>query len=204
MSHCRHAGLTALVLAIAAASGPAIGDDCKARFVKVMTDRSQAGASRSHFTTVTSGQKPMVSINHKAANGDWMTEMVEPAGIPWSLGVGTVLYASTDKGRSWTKVRDMTDPGHDPEAVRRDVADAVAAATNVVCGTEELGGARHEKLEADVAYPKMGMTVRQALWVHADTRRVMKSWQRLRMGGTETEITETLEHLPELMLPRPQ
>jgi hypothetical protein len=204
MSQIRHAGLIVLVLGIAAASGTAIADDCKAAFVKVMTDRGQAGASRSHFTTVTPGQKPMINITHKAPNGDWMTEMVEPAGIPWSLGVGTVLYASTDKGRSWKKVRDMTEPGHDPEAVRRDVADAVAAATNVVCGAEDLGGARHEKLEADVVYPKMGMAVRQALWVHPETRRVMKSWQRLRMGGTETELTELIEHLTELTLPRPQ
>ncbi len=196
-------GVVTLLLAAATTNGPAKADPCIASFVKVMTDQSPKGAIRSRSTTTLPGQKPMISINHQSANGDWMTEVVEPAGMPWSLTIGKVMYSSSDKGKTWRKVRELNDAGHDPSTVQKEQREAADTAANVVCGFEAVDQKRLEKIEGDVSYPKMNMTARLAYWIEPETRRVVRSWQRLSVGGGVTEIASSIEYVADLTLPRP-
>ena len=184
-------------------AAPARADACREAFMTVKTDNRPAGATRSRSLSLTNGKNPTTSLHLSNGAGDWMTQSIDPPNLPWSLEVGKVLYASSDKGKTWTKVREMTDAGHDPEAVRRQVAEAAAAATNLVCGIEEIDGLRHETMTADIAYPQMAMTTRETLWIHPDTRRVVKSHMLMRAHGMEVATTQFVEHLPALTLPKP-
>lgn len=181
----------------------ATADPCREAFMKVKTDSKPKGPIRSRSISLTNGKNPSTSMHLSNGAGDWMTHPTAPSVGPWSLEVGKVLYVSSDQGKTWTKARDMNDPGHDPEVVRKEVADAAAAATNLTCGTDEMDGLRHETFEADIVYPKMNMTTREKLWLHPETRRVVKSHMIMRMSGMEVETTQFTEYLPELTLPKP-
>ncbi len=181
----------------------ATADPCRVAFMKVKTDIKPASATRSRIVSLTNGKNPSTAMHLNNGSGDWMSYPTDPPNGPWSLQVGKVLYVSSDQGKTWTKARDMNDPGHDPDVVRKEVADAAAAAENLTCGTDEMDGLRHETFEADVNYPKMNMKAREKLWLHPETRRVVKSRIIMRMSGMEVETTQFTEYLPELGLPKP-
>jgi hypothetical protein len=189
------------LLAFSAQSARA--DACRDAFMKVKTISKPAMASKSRIISLTQGQQPNTTHHFSNGAGDWMTQGVNQPNTPWSLEVGKVLYSSSDRGKTWKKERDMNDAGHDPEAVRKQVADASAAATNLICGSEEMDGLRHETFEADIAFPQMNMTTREKLWLHPETGRVVKAHTIMRTGGMEITTTQFIEYLSELTLPKP-
>ena len=201
----RHPARLASVCAVTmlAALGGAKADACRETFVKALINPPQKGAHKSHISTVAAGQKPMLNIHYGAANGDWMSEMIDPPTMPWSLAVGKVLYASYDKGKSWKKMRDLNDPGHSPDAARKQAEETASTVANAVCDAEEIDGRPHDRIAADLAYPGMNATVRQTLWLDRETRKVRRAHQIIRASGFETVMTENIEYLKELTLPKP-
>lgn len=189
---------TALLLPV-----PVSADLCRESFVKAMSRPLDGQASKSILTTVTSGEKPMINLHFSNGSGDWMSQVLDPPSIPWSLQIDSVLYASSDKGTSWKRVREMNDPEHKPEVILKQQEEAARAARNLTCGFEDIDGIRHEKFEADLVYPQMNMATRQTLWVHPDLRRTTKAHSIMRMPGMETAVTQIIEYLPGLILPKP-
>jgi hypothetical protein len=181
----------------------AVADPCRESLVREMSRPMKGQASKSTITTVTSGQKPMINYHFSNGSGDWLTQVIDPPGMPWSLAVGDVLYASSDKGKTWKKVRELNDPGHDPEVVLKQQADVARSAQNIACGFEEIDGVRLEKFEGDLVYPQMNMTTRQTLWIHPATRQAVKTFSVMRMSGMETAVTQSIEYLSDLTLPKP-
>jgi hypothetical protein len=157
---------------------------------------------KSHNTSKITGQKPFINTNvYDPATGNWLSEMIEPASMPWSMVIGKAMYASSDQGKSWKKIRD-TDEQHSPEAVRKAIEDNMKTAKNAKCGFEDLDGIRHETLEAE--YTAQGnIAVQDKHWIHPETRRTVKSWSLMKQAGFETETTQVIEYLESYTFPTP-
>lgn len=196
--------LPALMLGITVFSAQATpADQCREAVINIMTSREAKGPSKSRGISVVGNQKPMISYHLNNGSGDWMTQVVEPSTMPWSLAVGNIMYTSSDNGKSWKRVRELNDPGHDPREVQRQRDATVRASRNHACGFEDIDGVRHQKLEADLAYIEMNMTTRETLWLHPETRRVVKSHIVMRTPGMETSVTQFIEYMSEIILPDP-
>lgn len=195
--------LACLAAMSAASVQPALADVCRDAFMKTKTASKPPMASKSRIISVIKGQPPSTVHHFSNGTGDWMTQSIDPPNGLWSLDVSKVQYASSDKGKTWKRVRESTDAGHDPEVVRKQVADAAAAATNLSCGTEVIDGLSHQTFEAEIAYPQMNMTTRETLWLNPETGRVVKAHTIMRASGMEVTTTEFIEYLSELALPKP-
>lgn len=181
----------------------AIADTCLEAFVQAWTKpRPSTGFVKIHITSQIAGQKPTSNYNiSDLATGDWLTQMIDPPNMPWSMAMGKAMYVSNDKGKSWKKVRDLEE-GHSPEAVRRQVAENMKSAKNAKCGTEEINGLPHETVEAE--YIAQGnILMKDKSWLHPKTKGIVKSESLMRQGKFEIKNIQVVVYLTEFNFPKP-
>lgn len=195
----RRAIITILALGCA---GPALAETCEETFVRVFTDRAPKGPIKIHITQQMKGAKPTRNINYQTGTGDWMTEMVDPANMPWTLVTGDVMYVSSDKGQSWKKLR-AVDTAQNTQGMLDDMKAAANAARNVTCGQEEVDGVAYTTVQADYALPKLKSEHTDKFWINAETGWLAKSETLTRMSGIEVTATQVIEKAPGLTLPTP-
>lgn len=181
---------------------PAMGETCHEKFVRIYTDRNVKGPTKNLIVQEIKGAKPTRNYNYMDGTGDWMTEMIEPSNMPWSMVRGQVMYASYDKGKSWKKIRTL-DSGHDPEAVAKQLKAAADTAKNAACATEELDGVMYETIEADYEQPAFKSSYHDKFWVNPETGWIAKSTTLTKQAGFESFSTQVIEKAPGLKLPVP-
>jgi len=180
----------------------ALADACKEKFIELMTDRTTKEPTRIFITQEIKGGAKTVNWNYQDGKGNWMTEMVEPANAQWSMGLNNVLYTSTDKGETWTRVRDMEEQN---DAHQKSLDERAATVENAVCGEEELDGVMHQTVEAD--YKMLGSfeaDIHDKFWVNPDDGYVPKLETTMTSTTFESFLVQLLEPAPDLVFPTPE
>lgn len=186
----------------AACAGPALAETCEETFVRVFTDRAPKGPIRIDATQEVKGAKPSRNITYQTGTGDWMTEMVDPPGMPWTLVAKDVMYMSTDRGKSWKKLRTV-DSAQNMEASLDALKAAAKDATGIACGREEMDGIAYDTIQADYVMAQYNSAHTDKYWIDPGTGWVRKLVTRTRMSGYETTATQLVEKAPGLKLPAP-
>ncbi len=188
------------VPAFLAFCGPAMADSCKEEFIELMTNRTTTEPTRIHVVQDIRGAAKTVNLNYQDGKGNWRTEMLEPENAPWSMGIGNVLYTSSDKGKSWQKVREMDDANAAHDAT---MADRVSTVSNVQCGEEELDGVIHRTVEAD--YKMAGSfeaDIHDKFWMNPETGYVPRLETTMKSASFESFLIQNLEPAPDLTFPQ--
>ncbi len=195
--------LFALVFVTCTASANA--NACKDRFVELLVNGNQKmGPVRIHITQEIVGGKTSLNYHHSDGDGNGMTEMIDPAGDPWSLFLGDKMYMSNDKGKSWKFLSSF-----DAEKSRADTKSALtkdaATSDEIACGDEELNGTSHEVVEGKyVSSAVSGASIHQKFWVNRETGWIVKSFSHIKSGSFESNTTQVIELAPNLTLPKPE
>ncbi len=193
-----------LVAAIVLFTGTqsAIAEDCKEKFIRLMSDRTAKAPTKIHIVQEIKGGAKTVNWNYQDGKGNWLTEMVEPANSSWSMGLDNVLYTSSDKGKTWTKVRDMGDQNAEHQ---KSLDERAATVENAVCGTAEIEGVMHETVEAD--YKMQGAfnaDIHDKFWVNAETGYTPRLETTMKSSAFESFIVQKLEPAPDFVMPKPK
>ncbi len=167
-----------------------------------MTDRAAKEPTKIMVTQQIKGGAKTVNWNHQDGKGNWLTEMIEPANAQWSMGLNNVLYTSTDKGETWTKVRDMGDQNSAHENALKERS---ATVKNAKCDKADLDGVVHETVEAEYkmlgAFEAVGY---DKFWVNPATGYVPRLETIMKSTAFESFVEQVLEPAPKLVLPTPE
>lgn len=194
----------AAALLCTAASGPAFAESCQDKFVRLMVNGNDSYPVKIRIVQEIKGGMKSVNDFLSLGVGHWMTVMVDPATMPWSLTYNNTMYQSSDKGQSWQKLRPM-DSAAIEEKGRKDRAENAKTVHNAACGEAELGGKMHDTVEAGFETLQNFKTRNHyKYWVSRETGKVVKATYSMKGKGFESFSTQTIEPAPGLSLPTPQ
>ena len=195
--------LVAFAFTSCALASPAWAETCQEKFMRILVERNEPGPVKAHVTQKIKGGMASKNWNYQDGAGNWMTESIEPANLPWTLVQGDTMYTSNDKGKSWKKVRTL-DAAHDPAATKKLLQDRAKTVRDAKCGSEELNGTDHEVVEA--TYDMLGnfnAEVRDKYWVHPETGYIPKLETTMKTKTFESYTLQLVEPSPDLQLPKP-
>lgn len=181
---------------------PASADACSEKFVKLFTDSSDKGPVTIHVTQENKGGMTTKNYSHQLSADHWMTEMIEPADMPWTLVYKKSMYMSADRGKSWTKVRAAA-AAQSPEAGAETLKRMAKTVVNAACATDTIDGVTYDTVEADYESLNITAEYHSKYWVHPDTGRIVKSVTVTHVTGQETTATQLISEAPDLKLPTP-
>jgi hypothetical protein len=201
----------AFAAAIFALCLPASAETCREKFMRVMVGRNEPAPGvkpedhpmKIRVITEIKGQKPMTNWHYSIGKGHWMTEMIDPPNLPSSLVYDNVMFYSTDKGKTWKKIRNIEKESKLVDHKKR-LRDAAASAKNEVCGEELLDGVKHETVAADYVYADMDAKFHETFWVNPATGWVTKARLHTVQPGFESVTTQFPQKAPGLTLPTPK
>lgn len=179
---------------------PVSAETCRETFVRLLTDKAEKGPVKIYVTQEIKGGPTTKNYNYQAEPGHWMTEMIEPADMMWSLVYDNAMYTSTDKGKTWTKVRTM-DSSENEASTENTMAEAAKTVANESCGEEEIDGVMHQTVEADYEIPAYQTKHHQKYWVHPETGWISKAVTETSQQGFASVSTQVIEKAPDLELP---
>lgn len=191
----------AAALLASATAFPASAETCREHFVRLLVEGNGDGAVKIHVTQEIKGAPASQNWFYQQQPGHWMTEVIEPAGQPWVLTHDDVMYTSSDKGESWSKIRDLDS---DPDAARAQIEENAQTARNEVCGNEELDGVAYDTVEADYdSLQGFKSENHHKYWVHPETGFIARAFYHLKSENFESMTTQLIEAAPDLDLPTP-
>ncbi len=195
--------LLATACALALGTQPAAADACLERFVRILTDVSEKGPVKIRVTQQYKGAPATENVHYGLSSAHWMTQMVKPANAPWSLGYRGALYTSSNKGKTWKKVRALPTPT--PEERLKALMKNARTARNARCGTEMLDGAPHDTVEGDYTFQgNMKIEYHHKYWITPETGFIRKAVYSFRARAISGHITQLIEKAPGLALPTPE
>jgi hypothetical protein len=178
-------------------------DACEERFVRLLLDGNGNGPVKIHVTQEIKGAPVTENWFYQVSPGHWMTEMVTPADQPWVLTYDDAMYTSSDKGGTWTKLRDL-DSDANADSAKANMMENAETARNAACGTEELDGVAYETVQADYdTLQNFKSENHHKYWVHPDTGFIAKAVYELKAENFESMTTQLIEAAPDLVLPTP-
>lgn len=189
-------------LLLLASTGTALADACTEKFVKLFADRSEKGPTKSHITQAIKGGMTSKNWHYYNGTGHWMTEMIEPADMQWTLVHGNVMYTSSDKGKSWQKVRTLDSAQNEADTLKG-LQETAATVKNAACGTDEIDGVAHDTVEADYSNAKFKTEHHDKYWVNPETGWISKSETSTKQANFESFVTQIIEKAPDQKLPTP-
>lgn len=180
----------------------AAAETCQEKFIRLFTDRNGKGPVKIHVTQEVKGGPTTKNYNYQTGTGDWMSEMIEPATMQWTLVRGDVMYSSSDQGKSWKKIREME--AAQQGSANNGLSETAKTVTNAACGNEDLNGAKHDTVEADYAMPQMGTKYHEKFWVNPANGWISKSTLKTEHPSFQSFVTQLMEPAPDLKLPDPK
>ncbi len=195
--------IAAALLLLSASATPGLAESCQDRFVRLMMDGNGNQPVKINVTQEIKGAPASRNIFYRLSPDHWMTEMVEPAGMPWTLEYANVMYTSADGGKTWTKVREM-DSQRDDEAARAAREENAKTVRNAVCGEEAIDGVMHDVVEADYdTLQNFKIENHFKYWIARDNGFIAKMVYVMKGQGFESRSTQIIEPAPDLTLPMP-
>ncbi len=195
--------LSVLVLFALTTGSPAWAETCQEKFMRILVERNELGPVKIHVTQKIKGGMASKNWNYQDGAGNWMSEGIEPANLPWTLVQGDTMYSSTDKGKSWKKVRTL-DAAHDPTATEKLLRERAKTTRQAQCSTEDLNGVPHEVVQA--TYDMLGQfnaEVSDKYWVHPETGYIPQLETVMKTKTFESYTLQRVEPTPDLQLPKP-
>ncbi len=197
------APLIAAAIVLALGARPAAADECLDRFVKILTDVSEKGPVKIRVTRQYKGIPSTENMHFSLNAGHWMSAMIRPANAPWSLGYKGALYTSTDKGKTWKKVREMQAQG--PQERLKALRENAKTARNARCGQATLDGAPHDTVEGDYTHQQGTETeYHNKYWIRRDTGFIRKAIYTFKSPTITGRTIQLIEKAPGLTLPKPE
>ncbi|MGI9352916.1 MAG: hypothetical protein ACR2O3_15240 [Rhizobiaceae bacterium] len=180
-----------------------LANECHDRFVDLLINGNEKGPVTIQVTQEVKGAPVSKSVFYQAVTGHWMTEMVEPENQDWVLTYNDTMYTSSDKGKSWNKIRTL-DSANNEEVSRKNLVENSATARNAVCGQEEIDGIQHETVEADYDTLQNFRTENHfKYWINPETGWITKATYLVKGQGFESFTTQFPVPAPDLELPMP-
>lgn len=184
-------------------SSTAQAETCLDTFKMLLEKGNGDGPVKIHVTQEIVGGMTSTNYFYQAAPGHWMSEMIEPANMQWTLTYDNVMYSSADKGKSWTKVRDM-DSAANAKAAKEQMQANLKTARDASCGEEELDGVLHETVEGHYSATGGFKTENQnKYWVNPQTGFIRKAFYHMKADNFESKTTQMIETANILDLPKP-
>lgn len=197
--------LSIFTLIFVSCTSSAHADICQNRFAELLVNGNQRmGPVRIHITQEIIGGKTSLNYHHSDGEGNGMTQMIDPAGDPWSLFLGDKMYRSDDEGTNWNYIN-----SYDAKKSRVDVKLALkndaASATGFSCSEDEFNGTSHEIVEGNyVSTMIAGAAIYDKFWVSLQTGWIVKSYRHIKSDSFESNTTQVIELAPKLILPKPE
>jgi hypothetical protein len=190
----------AALLALTAAT-PLAAETCTEKFQRILVERNPPRAVK--ITHKVKGAPATRNINWQAGPRPLDDGNARARHDAWTLVAGGVMYTSSDKGKTWNKVRTM-DSGANADQYRRILEAAAATVKDAACGSEEIDGVPHETIEASYAIPAYKTEHLDKYWIDPKTGRIPRLESITRMSGFESTTTQVIEKAPGLALPKPE
>lgn len=179
-------------------------DACLERFKTLLEGNSPDTPVKIHITQEVSGAPATKNWFYGDGQGNWMTEMIEPETMQWTLFRSDSMYSSTDKGSTWSFVREMNSDGS-KKAAEEMLEKHRASATNTICGSEEVDGTTYETVSGEYTSAALqGAAVEQKYWVEPATDWIARSYTNSRTSAFEMKVTQVLEVQSSVDLPNPE
>ena len=179
-------------------------DTCRERFIAILTDGNERGPVKIHVTQEIKGGQTSTNYFYQQEPGHWLTEMIEPVNQDWAMTYQNTMFTSSDKGKTWKKLRTL-DSGHDREKVRKDQVENAATTRDEVCGSEELDGVVHDTVQATYdTLQNYKSEQRHKYWVNPENGWISKAIYHSKSAGFESKTTQLVSKAPDLQLPRPE
>ncbi len=187
---------TALLLASTQFS---LAESCHEKFVRLLIGGNSKQPTK--IDIVTEPKNGPISKNEffYQKTGHWMTVMAEPA-QSITLAHNNTMYTSSDKGKTWKKIRSM-DSEKNEKIGRENRVENAKTVKNAVCGEEELDGAMHDTVEAEFTNMQAGKSEsRHKYWIHKETKWMSKAVYH----SKSFVITQVMSPDPDMALPTPK
>lgn len=190
---------------VLATSSTTMAGPCEDRFAELLVNgNADQGPVRIHITQEIVGGQTTKNYHYSDGKFNGMTEMIDPAEMPWSLFIGDKMYMSNDKGKTWSFMN-----SYDAEKGRADMKVALskdgAEATDVVCGKEDADGVSFETVEGNYKSSMSGgAAIFQKYWVNTASGWIEKTFMHTKMSGFESKSTQVIEPYSDFVLPKPE
>ncbi len=183
---------------------PSQAEDCKDKFAQLMIHGNGMHPVTIRITSEPKGGKVSKNDFFFKATGHWMTVMTDPANQPITLAYNNKMYTSSDKGKSWKKVREMDSEKNRLDNIKNQEANSKTI-KNAVCKEETLDGVMHDTVEADFdTVQQYKSSNHYKYWVNRETGWVTKATYDSKSSGYESFTTQLIEKAPDLKLPMPE
>jgi hypothetical protein len=192
-----------LGLAVAVASAqPGLAETCQQKFQRIFLDNNGKGPVKIFITQEIKGAPTSKNIHYNTDDGNWMTEMVVPANMQWTLLRDNVMYTSADKGKTWKKLRAF-DSQKGTNNARAQMVEDVKTASDIACGKDSLSGVAHETIEGRYTAVKYKTTHQIKYWLNESDGWITKTTMKTKQAAFESFTTQLIERAPGLKLPKP-
>ena len=181
----------------------ALADECRDRFIELVTEKRNKGAVTINIEQWGKGALTSKNNFYYIGTGQWMTEMLEPENMAWTLVTNSIMYTSADKGKSWKKIRKMDSAGNEDTTVNV-LKQSAQTTTGATCGKEALDGVMHDTVEAQYKSKAVNGLVKNKYWVNAETDWITKLYREVNINGSESFTTQIMTSTPDLKLPEPE
>ena len=148
----------------------------------------------------------MISKNwfYRAADGHWMSEMIEPSNMQWTLTYNNALYSSSDKGESWNKIRDV-DSAQNATNAKAAMKQNAETVTNAKCSQDNFEDQTYDLIEGDYkTVAGFQSDNHHKYWVNPETGFIRKAFYHMKAEAFESKTTQLIEAASGLQLPTPK
>ena len=187
-----------------AAAHPSLTEPCEEKFAQLLIHGNGVQPSVIRITSEPKGGKVSKNEFFFKTTGHWMTVMTDPANQPITLAYNNKMYTSSDKGKSWKKVREMDSEQNRLNNIKNQEANSKTI-KNAVCDEEMLDGVMHDTVEADFdTVQQYKSSNHYKYWLNRETGWMTKATYDSKSSGYESITTQLMEKAPDLKLPMPE
>lgn len=189
-------------LALVAFPSMASAETCEEKFTRLLVEGNGEGPVKLIATQGMKGGMKTVNEFRMDGEGNWITEMIDPPTMPWSMVRDDVMYTSADQGESWTKVREVESEANSENARAALRADA-STARDVSCSSETMDGGIVETVSGTYTSSTLqGAEVTNAWFLTADGW-IARHTSFIKAPSYEMEIEQVLEQVESVEIPSP-
>ncbi|MCL1627655.1 MULTISPECIES: hypothetical protein [Roseinatronobacter] len=190
-----------VVIALVLLAPAANAEDCDALFLRLMVEGNPEVPVVIEATQSFNGAPPTITRHSADETGDWLSEAVEPAALPWSMQRGDVMYQSTDGGQSWSELGRFT--AEQREAGREKLRQDSETRHDIACGTDTRDGARYQLVEGRyTANSQQDAQMFLRYWLDDDGWIALHEMQ-VRAAAYDLDVTQVLRRVESVKLPTP-
>ncbi|MCC1481919.1 hypothetical protein [Roseibaca sp. Y0-43] len=194
--------MTRILAALLILAAPvAQADECDAQFLRLMLDGNPEVPVVIELTQSFNGAAPTVTRHSADGSGDWLSEAVDPASLPWSMQRGEVMYSSGDGGQTWSEIGRFTPEQR--EAARDTLRREAETRYDVACRADTRDGVAYQLVEGRyIANSQQDAQMFLRYWLDPDGWIALHEMQ-VRAAAYDLDVTQVLTRVDAVELPVP-